>query len=238
MEGHTSSAATSMASERSEVDTTRPFRSVKEAVAVFGERLSLGGGATPKPLQTDPLPPPKPVYSSAPSSSPSYSSSLSHINQDREEELIILDYLKKLEAELHETKHDLVLLKNRESEMELAVASLNAQLHKNLSKLEEIEAASAAEIVEEKTDKVRSDRWAEERIRDLPSSYDYLPTLAEALSLGELEEDDYYGGGGRRKRKVQKKKPIIPLIGDMFSRKKSSNDQYNSLYLQSFHSVI
>ncbi|KAK1276387.1 WEB family protein [Acorus gramineus] len=36
---------------RSEIDTTRPFRSVKEAVAIFGDRiLSSGEFSTPRPV--------------------------------------------------------------------------------------------------------------------------------------------------------------------------------------------
>ncbi|XP_008781676.1 WEB family protein At3g51220 [Phoenix dactylifera] len=245
MEDHESSALAVVA-ERAEVDTTRPFRSVKEAIAVFGERFLAGDAysqktnsngkldMTPEPIYA--LPAPKPIYSAS-SSPPSYTSSASQFNQDREDELLIFGSLKKLEAELEETKRELMLLKERESELEIAVATLNAQLQKSMSKLAEMEAAKAAEgsmDIEGQPTKVQSDRWAEERTRDLEAKFDYLPTLAQALSLGGIEDDF----GGRTKRKVPKKKPIIPLIGDMFSRKKGSLDLNNSLYSGSYHGVL
>ncbi|XP_010930681.1 WEB family protein At3g51220 [Elaeis guineensis] len=246
MEDHESSALATVIIERAEVDTTRPFRSVKEAIAVFGERLLSGDAYSqktisnakidiaPKPIYA--LPAPKPIYSAS-SSPPSYTSSASQFNQEREDELIIFSSLKKLEAELEETKRELMLLKERESEMEIAVTALNAQLQRSLSKLAEMEATKAAEdsmAIEAQSNKVRSDRWAEERTRDLEAKFDYLPTLAQALSLGGIEDDF----GGRKKRKVPKKKPIIPLIGDMFSRKKASFDLNNSPYSPSCNGVL
>ncbi|KAG1369956.1 WEB family protein [Cocos nucifera] len=243
MEDHESSALATVVVERAEVDTTRPFRSVKEAIAVFGERLLSGDAysqktmsnakidVTPKPIYS--LPAPKPIYSAS-STPPSYTSSASQFNQDGEDELIIFSSLRKLEAELEETKRELMLLKERESEMELAVAALNAQLQKSMSKLAEMEATKAAEDSMAIENKVRSDRWAEERTRDLEAKFDYLPTLAQALSLGGIEDDF----GGRKKRKVPKKKPIIPLIGDMFSRKKASFDLNNSPYSQTYNGAL
>nr|CAD1842060.1 unnamed protein product [Ananas comosus var. bracteatus] len=245
--------------ERAEVDTTRPFRSVKEAVAVFGERFLVGDAASSschKPNSNAKLgiSPPKPPMYSAASSPRSYSSSASQLNQEAnreydehepedeaEPEPVILSSLKKLEAELAETKQDVVLLKKRESEMDLAVASLNAQLHKSLSKLAEIDAEKAAESsteIEEGPYKIRSNRWGEKN-EEMGMSFEYLPSLAQALRLGEVEDDF----GARRNRKARKeekkkkKKPIVPLIGDLlFFRRKSSggDDENHFLYAQSF----
>lgn len=52
------------------------------------------------------------------------------------------------------------------------------------------------------------------------------PTLAQILSLGE----EGYFGGNVQEKKVMKKKPIIPLVGDFFSRKKRSSTMQNPLY--------
>ncbi|XP_010912575.1 uncharacterized protein [Elaeis guineensis] len=253
MEDHESSALSTMVTERPEVDTARPFRSVKEAIAVFGERFLAGhayyqrtnssvklDAATPKPIYSLPPPPPplppKPIHSA--SSSPACcTSSASQFNQEGEDELIILSSLRKLEVELEETRRELMLLKERESETEIAVANLKKKLHKVMSKLTEMEATKAAEgglAVERQSTEVQSDRWVNERTRDIEARFEYLPTLAQALSLGDIEADF----GGRGKRKVQKKKPIIPLIGDMFSRKKGSSDLNTSLYSQSYYSVL
>ncbi|KAG1331156.1 putative WEB family protein [Cocos nucifera] len=238
-----------MATEQPEVDTARPFSSVKEAIAVFGERFLAGDAfyqrtdssikldaTTPKPIFSLPPPappPPKPIHSPS-SSPPSYTSSASQFNQEREDELIILSSLRKLEAELEVTKRELMLVKERESETEIVVANLNKQLHKIMSKLAEMEGTKAAEsglTIERRSTEVQSDRWVNERTRDIGARFEYLPTLAQALSLGDIEVDL----GGRGKRKVPKKKPIIPLIGDMFSRKKVSSDLNSSLYSQSYY---
>ncbi|URD87183.1 hypothetical protein MUK42_28440 [Musa troglodytarum] len=216
MEGQLSSPPPSViVSDRAEVDTSRPFRSVKEAVAVFGDRFLAGNGSSQKNTRSRPVtsvPPPK-QPSSASSSPPSYSSSASHFVQEKEEELVILSSLRKLEAELKEAKRELALLKGRESETEVAVASLSAQLSESMSKLAEMEAAMEDEA---QPCRVRSERWQEERMEDFKASLEYLPTLAQAFGLAGLEE----GFGGRRKREVPKKKPIIPLIPAIFSKKK------------------
>lgn len=231
-----------MVSQRAEVDTTSPFRSVKEAVEIFGERFLTGNVNSHKTsssakldiIRSPPiysLPPPKPLLS-ANSSPPSLSSTARFIHE-RDDELVSLNALKKLEHELHETKCELKLLKERQSETKLAVASLCLQLQKSMSKLREIEAVEAEPsnlAIEDQPCKVRSDRWREDNIRES----EYLPTLAQALSLGRMEHDL----GGRGQRKLQKRKPIVPLIGGIFAKKKGATDCRNSLYTPSFYSVL
>ncbi|KAJ4756630.1 WEB family protein [Rhynchospora pubera] len=179
---------------------------------------------------------------SAPSSPPSYTSSVSNSNREKENENenetetenIVFNYLRRLELEVAETKKELMALKRRESEMEIALASLNAQLNRNLAKLAEIEASKEEEIsvvMEEKPSKVRSNHW-EETVEN-SVQYEYLPSLAHALSLKDFGDEF----GLTRKRKVQKMKPIVPLVGDIFSRRKSSKEN-NSFYSESFHSVL
>ncbi|KAK2966089.1 hypothetical protein RJ640_025585 [Escallonia rubra] len=184
---------------RSNVDTSRPFRSVKEAVAVFGERILTGEIYSPKPFTF-----------SKQDTSPTFSPS-PQIFRDRDDPQLE-ETLKKLEAELEETKTELKLLKERESETEVALASLNAELHKNMSKMAKAEAAAAAA--------------AKASVTRVDSS----PTLAQILSVAE-KEVLLYGEGRKKEKKIMKLKPIIPMVGDLFRRKKgSSASLQNSIY--------
>ncbi|KAG6781928.1 hypothetical protein NC652_007909 [Populus alba x Populus x berolinensis] len=208
----------------SSVDTSRPFRSVKEAVAIFGKQILVGE-----------------IYSSKPyynpsgeeniswrflSPSPSYKSPKEDHHYEQNE---VFGALMKLEAELKETKTQLKLLKERESETEIALASLNAEFHKNMSKLAMAEATAAKEAVERSAVSFEREKKEdlllkeEERMIRMENS----PTLAQILSLGE-EKGCFRG---KEERKAMKKKPIVPLVGDLFFKKKgSSNTLNNPLY--------
>lgn len=274
------------ASDRAEVDTARPFRSVKEAVAVFGDRILVGNShsrhssssaaaiatpsasanatsvaATPSAkheassssstMTFSPTPMAEseaeimaatvPMYS-APSSPTSLASSPSpvkpcsgrggdgHRGNDNESAggLVIVRSIQKLEADVAETRQEVAQLRKRGNEMEMALASLSAQLHRGLSKLAEMEAdrtaAAARRSIGGDTDvaslTLRSERWGDR----LAASEYYLPSFSHALSLGEMDYDVELMGS--RRRKAQKVKPIVPLIGDiLFSRRKSTKEK-------------
>lgn len=213
------------------VDTSRPFRSVKEAVAVFGERILVGDSysSSPKPCADVPLPEIG-TWESLPSPTTTV----------KEEKEHVLNTLKKLEAELEETKEELRLLKEREEDTEVALASLSAELHKNMSKLAEAEAAAAAakaaatrriamgcesgRIEEE----MKRSELKMKRIEETES-----PTLAQILSFGD--KIGYFGG--KMEKKKIKKKPIIPLVGDLLFilKKKGSPELAIRSSLNSFN---
>ncbi|GMI70626.1 WALLIN [Hibiscus trionum] len=210
---------------RSNVDTSRPFRSVKEAVAVFGERLLVREIYTREPY----------TYSRPTSREITWFSPSTPLSRKEDDQQEVLDSLMKLETELEETKAELKLLKERETETEIALASLNAELHRNMSKLAIAEAAAAKKAVEttpmRRTVSLEMGK-GEERRRELMNGMEnkYKATLSEILSIGEKEGCF----GGRRERKLmmkkKKKKPIVPLLGDwIFNKKGSPSSLHNPL---------
>ncbi|KAH0731858.1 hypothetical protein KY289_003046 [Solanum tuberosum] len=59
------------------------------------------------------------------------------------------------------------------------------------------------------------------------------PTLAEMLTIGET--DLGLLGKKKEKTKTRKKKPIIPLVADLFSRKKRSSTSVDNPLFASSH---
>ncbi|XP_008339455.3 WEB family protein At3g51220 [Malus domestica] len=243
------------------VDTARPFRSVKEAVAIFDERLLLGDMfSSPKPLYTNN------IVQSSPTTTPSWKFSPPNYKEseevrvssygDREEKVAVMDTLKKLEAELEETKVELKLLKERESETEVALASLNAELHKNMSKLARAEAdaaAKASNVLHVSTTTTSSspnittmgDNVEERNKGEWMIRMENSTSLAQVLTIGTTEKQGgagyhhvgagYYDYVGRnREKKTMKKKPIVPLVQDLLSWKKGS--KYSSSLCNPFYS--
>lgn len=200
-------AATAASPEhaRAEVDTSSAFRSVKEAVAVFGERILVGEnrnggggygggdrcagregrtrsntmaiaasfakleggggggdgvrvsshskpnaiGANAKlPVASDAAP--AAMYLVPSSSPPFFASSPSLANDDdgvsaaSASDAMVMGSIRKVEEEAARARQEVVQLKRRLAETELAMATLSAKLHRALSKLAHMEADRAA----------------------------------------------------------------------------------------------
>ncbi|XP_074324898.1 uncharacterized protein LOC141661792 [Apium graveolens] len=201
----------------SNVDTSRPFSSVKEAVAVFGERFLTPAVYSPKPFSF-------PKQESSNSSSwnfftPTPSPTYSHASKQtawKDADTTLAETIKKLESELEETKEEVKLLKERETENEVALASLNAELHKNMSKIAQAEADVAHKAAES---------------TDVIGKMESSPSLSQILNFTQEEKDELFGGRKKQRKSVRKQKPIIPLVGDLFWRKKrSSTTLLNPIY--------
>ncbi|KAF7142471.1 hypothetical protein RHSIM_Rhsim05G0186200 [Rhododendron simsii] len=196
----------------STIDTSRPFSSVKEAISVFGKKhlaQEIFHSSSPNNYQKSPM------WKSSPKINPTKTNK----PDDRNDQNTLVCTVKKLEAELEATKTELKLLKEREEDTEVAVASLNAELHKNMSKIAKAEAAAAAKaavVARTESIKERERRMEEES----------LPTMAQILGGGEegkglFGEREKERGGGKVANKKQQ--PIVPLVWKLFSRRKGSS---------------
>uniref|UniRef100_A0ACD5YWN9 Uncharacterized protein n=1 Tax=Avena sativa TaxID=4498 RepID=A0ACD5YWN9_AVESA len=197
---------------RAEIDTSRPFQSVREAVGVFGGehgRVPGGGSSTSSSK-----------FSVPPAASPTPT---------------LLCCLRKLEAELAEARSELAELKQRQSQMETAVSSVSAQFANSLGifsvgldkgkQLAVVDGSAmvGAEEEEEYGDgRVRSDLWVEDaRAEEWMASLEYLPSLSEALSI-KMIEDDFDLRKAKSDKKAQKKKQrkiAVSLVRGLFSKK-------------------
>jgi len=206
------------AASRAEVDTSRPFQSVREAVEVFGERRHAGGNGSSS------------NESSAPPAAASPSS-------------VMLECLKKLEEDLAEAKGEVVELRQRQAQMEVAVSSLSVQFSKGLAVYSSLSKGKEVAVVDREEEdsgghgRVRSDRWDESRAEEWVASLEYLPSLSEALAI-KMVEDDL--GDRRKERKVKKNgknktasasrtkkhksgRISLQLVGGMFCSKKAKS---------------
>lgn len=243
---HSSSAATiatpnaSASASSSANANAMPAASAKHESSSSSSTMTFSPNPMAEAEEEEIMPATVPMYS-APSSPPSLTSSPSPIkparddyDDDRHDEaggLVVMRSIRKLEAEVAETRQEVAQLRKRGNEMEMAVASLNGQLHRGLSKLAEMEAdraAAARRSIGGDTDvasTLRSERWG-----DKLGAVEYLPSFSHALSLGEIDDAELMGS---RRRKAQKVKPIVPLIGDIiFSKRKSTKEKVD----HGFHS--
>jgi uncharacterized coiled-coil protein SlyX len=160
---------------------------------------------------------------------------------------MVMASIRGLEDEAARARQDVAQLKKRIAEMELSMATLNAKLHRALSKLAHMEADRAA-AERASIEQGRSDMalalWAEGR-----RASSGRPPLGHLMRLGDTGDGEKAATGGGQemarpaaRRKVQKRKPIvplvIPLIGDLlFSNKRRAKDK-ESVYMKELYSLL
>ncbi|CAL4887356.1 unnamed protein product [Urochloa decumbens] len=190
------------AASRAEVDTSRPFQSVRQAVEVFGERYSGGGSGSSNASSESSVK----LISAHPVASASM--------------VLELDCLKKLEEDLAEAKGELVELRQRQAQMEVAVSSLSVQFSKGLAVFSGLSKGKEVAVVGEEEynghGRVRSDRWDESRAEEWMASLEYLPSLSE-----KKPKQNSKNKAARKKHKKQRSG--ISLVGGMFFSKKAKS---------------
>ncbi|KAH7847484.1 hypothetical protein Vadar_026626 [Vaccinium darrowii] len=194
-----------MKMKRAEIDTTAPFRSVKEAVMLFGERV-LAGEVYANKL--------KEVQNNEASENGNASSSTlveleetkENLQKAREESLMMATCLSTLQQELEQTKIELQQLKEREFEKQVIIEP------KEIKHIEFVKESTSFDLKSRRTRNEGPVEFQKKRYVTFANP----PSLARVM----IPQGDDAVLERHPSLKKKKQKPLIPLIGGIFSKKK------------------
>ncbi|KAJ4965882.1 hypothetical protein NE237_017731 [Protea cynaroides] len=193
--------------KKAEIDTRAPFRSVKEAVMLFGERV-LAGEVYAKQLKEIRAGEIGHGQSKLGSVTAELEETKQSLQKAREEGMMMANCLSSLKEELEKTKRELQKMKAKES-----------QKRSSYSEMEDLKFVENAMSIEVETTRVEEEGAEFQKRRYV--KFASPPSLAQVVNP-EVEVLE------TQSSLKKKKKPIIPLIGVIFSKKKGSHQNGSS----------
>ncbi|XP_030541466.1 WEB family protein At1g75720 [Rhodamnia argentea] len=197
--------------ERAEIDTRPPFRSVREAVSLFGEQVLAGevyagnktkevGGASRIGRITAELEEAK-----------------QRLEEAREDGVRMANHLSSLEQELERTKQELALLKKQQPDKHLINMMAESEGEEEMKDVKSVEAPSESELAEA--------LWFDEEKTGFHEKR-YV-TFADRVLTPQSDDEAWQGHAsiGNNKMKKKKNKPLIPLLGEILSKRKGRSHQ-------------
>ncbi|KAL0314588.1 UNVERIFIED_CONTAM: WEB family protein [Sesamum angustifolium] len=194
---------------KAEIDTSAPFRSVKEAVMLFGERVLAGE------LYANKLKEMRDGMMDETETSELEQTKQS-LQRAREESMQMAQYLSSLQQELRQTKMELQRLKSCASDR-------HAQLDL------EIEDLKFIEDYKERTEQVKTETTHHDHDNDgVEFQKKKYVTFANPPSVAQVVVPPPPPSEAVLQRhpslRKKKKKPLIPFIGGIFSKKRGSSE--------------
>ncbi|XP_026395535.1 WEB family protein At1g75720-like isoform X3 [Papaver somniferum] len=209
---------------RSEIDTSAPFRSVKEAVMLFGERVLVGEVYANKLKEGAAATIHNDSTNHGSSKLGTVTAELQETKQSlqkaREEGMLMANSLTSLQEELEQTRKELQKLKVIENDF-IEKQWIESE---DIKDIRFIDIKPTTNVEVEKTQRINVEEQDDEQFELQKKRYVKFaspPSLTQVIcSPGEA------GNVLERSPSLQKKKkPLIPLIGGMFSKKKTNHQQ-------------